>query len=116
MARRMEAAGDTTGALAALERARKLDPASAEIAAEIAGNHSRQDRLAEAVASGEQALQLDKNNVEAHHVLAVVYSSWADGAEPPPAGQTVAGAARGRSSISTPFKRHRSWPPIPTCR
>ena len=92
MARRMEAAGDTTGALAALERARKLDPASAEIAAEIAGNHSRQDRLAEAVASGEQALQLDKNNVEAHHVLATVYSAWADGTAAPPAGQTVAGA------------------------
>jgi len=49
MARRMEAAGDTAGALAALERARQLDPASAEIAAEIAGNYSRQDRMAEAV-------------------------------------------------------------------
>ena len=49
-------------------------------------------RLAEAVTSGEQALQLDKDKAEAHHVLAVVYSTWADGAEPPPAGQTVAGA------------------------
>src|SRR5688500_3987616 len=53
MARRMEAAGDAAGALAALERARKLDPASAEIAAEIAGNYSRQERMAEAAASGE---------------------------------------------------------------
>jgi len=92
MARRMEAAGDTAGALAALERARKLDPASAEIAAEIAGNYSRQDRMGEAVAAGEQALTLDKDNVEAHHVLALVYSAWADGAAPPPAGLTVAGA------------------------
>jgi tetratricopeptide (TPR) repeat protein len=92
MARRMEAAGDTVGALAALERARKLDPASAEIAAEIAGNHSRQDRLAEAVASGEEALKLDKDNVEAHHVLALVYSAWADGAAPVPPGHTVNGA------------------------
>ena len=89
MARRMEAAGDTAGALAALERARKLDPASAEIAAEIAGNYSRQDRMAEAVAAGEQALKLDKDNVEAHHVLALVYSAWADGAAPPPSGQTI---------------------------
>lgn len=92
MARRLEAAGDIAGALAALERARTLDPASAEIAAEIAGNHSRQDRWAEAVVAGEQALQLDKDNVEAHHVLAMVYSVWADGAEPPPSGQTIAGA------------------------
>src|SRR5688500_14454672 len=92
MARRMEAAGDTVGALAALERARKLDPASAEIAAEIAGNHSRQDRLAEAVASGEEALQRDKDHGEAHHVLALVYSAWADGAAPVPPGHTVNGA------------------------
>ena len=92
MARRLEAAGDHAGSLAALERARKLDPASAEIAAEIAGNHSRQERLAEAVASGEQALALDKDNVEAHHVLALVYSAWAEGAVPVPPSQTVAGA------------------------
>ena len=96
MARRMEAAGDTAGALAALERARKLDPASAEIAAEIAGNYSRQDRMAEAAVAGEQALKLDKDNIEAHHVLALVYSAWADGAAPPPSGQTI-GSARTRA-------------------
>jgi tetratricopeptide (TPR) repeat protein len=96
MARRMEAAGDPAGALAALERARQLDPASAEIAAEIAGNYSRQDRMAEAVAAGEQALKLDQDNVEAHHVLALVYTAWADGVAPPPAGQTSA-AARTRA-------------------
>jgi tetratricopeptide (TPR) repeat protein len=96
MARRMEAAGDAAGALAALERARKLDPTSAEIAAEIAGNYSRQERMAEAAASGEEALKLDKNNVEAHHVLALVYSAWADGAAPPPSGQTI-GSARTRA-------------------
>ena len=117
MARRMEAAGDTAGALAALERARKLDPASAEIAAEIAGNHSRQDRMAEAVAAGEQALKLDKDNVEAHHVLAAgVFGmgGWR--------GATAVGAdhgrrpRRGRSNISPPFNRRRSWRPIRICR
>ena len=89
MARRMESEGDNAGALAALERARKLDPNSAEIAAEIAGHHSRQSRMPEAIAAGEQALKLDQDNVEAHHVLALVYSAWADGAAPPPSGMSV---------------------------
>jgi tetratricopeptide (TPR) repeat protein len=90
MARRAEAAGDTAGALAALERARKLDPASAELSAEIAGYYSRQNRTEDAVAAAHQALKLDKDNIEAHQVLAVIYSAWADGAERPPAGQTQA--------------------------
>ena len=92
MARRMESEGDHAGALAALERARKLDPASAEIVAEIAGHHSRQNRMPEAIAAAEQALKLDRDNVEAHHVLALVYSAWADGAAPPPSGITTASA------------------------
>ena len=92
MARRMEAAGDTAGALAALERARKLDPGSAEISAEMAGYYSRQNRSTDAVAAADAALKLDKNNVEAHSVLAMIYSAWADGAEKPPAGHTQASA------------------------
>lgn len=92
MARRMEAAGDAAGALAALERARKLDPSSAEISAEIAGYYSRQNRSIEAIAAAEEALKLDNNNLEAHHVLALIYASRADGTERPPAGQTQAAA------------------------
>ena len=91
MARRAEAAGDSAGALAGLERARKLDPTSAEIPAEIAGHYFRQNRSADAVASAEQALKLDKDNEEAHHILGTVYASWADGATMPP-GQTRATA------------------------
>ena len=92
MARRAESEGDNAAALAALERARKLDPGSAEVSAEIAGFYSRQNRMSDAVAAAEQALKIDKDNVEAHHVLAVVYSSWADGAAPVPSGQSVANA------------------------
>jgi tetratricopeptide (TPR) repeat protein len=90
MARRLEASGDAPGALAALERAKKLDPQSGEISAEIAGYYFRQNRAAEAVAAAEQALKLDKDNVEAHNILGTVYSTWAEGAAPPPAGQTAA--------------------------
>ena len=90
MARRLESSGDGAGALAALERARKLDPQSAEISAEIAGYYFRQNRAAEAVTAANQALQLDKENVEAHHTLGSIYSTWAEGGGPPPAGQTAA--------------------------
>lgn len=90
MARRLESTGDGPGALAALERARQLDPQSAEISAEIAGYYFRNDRAAEAVKNAEQALRLDKTNVEAHHTLGSIYSTWAEGGGPPPAGQTAA--------------------------
>src|SRR5688572_13843130 len=63
MARRAEAEGNNAEALAALERARKLDPDSAEISAEIAGLHSRQNRMSDAIVAAEQAIKLDKDNV-----------------------------------------------------
>src|SRR5262245_10062976 len=90
MARRMESTGDTAGALASLERARKLDPGAAEIPAEIAGYYYRQNRPTDAVTAAEQALKIDKDNIEAHNILGTVYSSWADGGTPPPSGQTAA--------------------------
>jgi tetratricopeptide (TPR) repeat protein len=96
MARRLESTGDNPGALAALERAKKLDPQSGEISAEIAGYYFRQNRPADAIAAAEQALRLDKESVEAHSVLGNVYAAWADGATPPPPGQSAA-ATRDRA-------------------
>ena len=90
MARRLESSGDAAGALAALERAKQLDPQSGEISAEIAAYYFRQNRATDAVAAAQQALQLDRDSVEAHHVLGTVYSTWAEGGVPPPAGQTAA--------------------------
>jgi tetratricopeptide (TPR) repeat protein len=92
LARRLEAAGDTSGALAALERARKLDPESAEIPAEIAGYYSRQNRATDAVVAAQQALKLDKENEEAHNVLGLIYSAWAEGSIQLPPGLTQAQA------------------------
>lgn len=88
MARRLESNGDAPGALASLERAKKLDPQSGEISAEIAGYYYRQNKAVEAVANAEEALKLDKESVEAHSILANVYSAWAEGSAPPPPGQT----------------------------
>ena len=90
MARRMESTGDMAGALASLERARKLDPEAAEIPAEIAGYYYRQNKPTEAITAAEQALKIDKDNEEAHSVLGNLFSAWADGGAPPPAGQTQA--------------------------
>src|SRR5690349_9049658 len=90
MARRLESEGDSAGALASLERAKKLDPQSGEISAEIAGYYYRQNKPAEAVANAEQALKLDKDSEEAHSVLGNVYAAWAEGSAPPPPGQSPA--------------------------
>jgi len=90
IARRLEAQGDNAGALAALKRALALDPKSAEINAELAGFHARQNNGEEAVAAAEQALKLDPKNIEAHRMLGLVFSAWSDGGGAAPAGRTAA--------------------------
>lgn len=92
MARRLDSAGDVEGALGALNRARELDPASAEIVAELASLHARQSNAVLAMSVAEEALKLDGANVEAHHVLALVNAAWAEGVSPPPVGRTRAEA------------------------
>jgi tetratricopeptide (TPR) repeat protein len=87
LARRLEAQGDTTGALAALKRALTLDPKSAELHAELAGFHARQNNGPESVEAAERALTLDPNNIEAHRMLGLVYAAWSDS----PAGQVPRG-------------------------
>lgn len=89
MARKLESSGDTAGALAALERARALDPGAAELAAEMAGLYARHNRAREAVAAAEQALKLDADNVEAHRILAQIYAGWSEGAPQAPPGRSI---------------------------
>jgi tetratricopeptide (TPR) repeat protein len=86
LARRLDAEGNHAGALAALERARFLDPGSAEIPAEIAAHHARRNRAADAVAAAETAVALDPDNTEANRVLGLVYAAYAEGVVPPPPG------------------------------
>jgi tetratricopeptide (TPR) repeat protein len=83
LARRLEAQGDSAGALAALERARSLDPRSAEILAELAGFHARQNDGDKAIAAAEKALAVDPNNTEAHRLLGLVYASLVESGAPP---------------------------------
>ena len=87
LARRLESQGNETGALEALKRAIALDPKSAELQAELAGFHARQNNGEEAVTAAERALTLDANNVEAHRMLGLVFAAWAEA----PGGQVPAG-------------------------
>lgn len=89
-ARRLEADGNTAAALSALARAEKLDPTAADIPAEMAALHARQNDGQQALAAAERALALDKDNVEAHRILGLVYSAWSEGAGTAPAGETTA--------------------------
>jgi tetratricopeptide (TPR) repeat protein len=95
LARRLEAQGDTAGALAALKRALTLDPTSAELYAELGGYYARQDNATEAVAAAERALTFDANNIEAHRMLGLVFAAWSDGGVPLPPGRTQAQARAG---------------------
>ncbi len=89
LARRLEADGNETGALAALERAGALDPSSSEILAERAGLHARQNDAVKARDAAEKALAINKDNIEAHRILALVFSAWSEGAAPAPPGETA---------------------------
>jgi tetratricopeptide (TPR) repeat protein len=111
LARRLESDGDTKGALAALERAEKLDPASAEVLAERAALHARQNQGPQAREAADRALKIDADNLEAHRILALVYSAWSEGAGQPPAGETVEGS---RKKAIEHFRAIRSTPTMAT--
>lgn len=78
---RLEQSGDVKGARAALERAAAADPASAEIRAELAAFHMRQNDPAAAEQAAREALSRNAGSTEAHRVLGLVYSSYAESAE-----------------------------------
>jgi tetratricopeptide (TPR) repeat protein len=90
LARRLEAQGNTAGALEALKRAQALDPSSAEINAEIAGFYARQNQGSEAIAAAERALAVDPKNLEGNRILGLVFAAWSEGAGTPPPGRTRA--------------------------
>jgi tetratricopeptide (TPR) repeat protein len=98
MARRLEAAGDTSGALAALTRAAAADKASSEIRAEIASFQLRQNRRDDAEKAAREALTLSADNLEAHRVLGLVFAGDADAAAEKR--QTVQSAAFSREAIT----------------
>jgi tetratricopeptide (TPR) repeat protein len=111
LARRLEADGDTKGALAALERAEKLDPKSAEVLAEQAALHARQNQGPQARDAAERAIAIDKDSIEAHRILALVYSAWSEGAGQRPADETVESS---RKKAIEHFRTIRTTPAMGT--
>ena len=80
MARRLEAEGDNSGALAALKRAAAADPKSAEIYAEMAGFHLRRNERPEAEAAAKAALAINADNVGANRALGLINAAAVEGA------------------------------------
>ena len=80
MARRLEAEGDNSGALAALKRAAAADPRSAEIHAEMAGFHLRHNERPEAEAAAKAALAINPDNVGANRALGLINAAAVEGA------------------------------------
>lgn len=80
LARHLEDDGDGPGALAALERAAKADPGSADIRAEIAAVRLRQNDVDAAQRAARAALAIDAGNAEANRVLGLVSAAAIDDA------------------------------------
>jgi tetratricopeptide (TPR) repeat protein len=85
--REAELDGNVDAAIALYQQAAKLDPASGEIPAQLAGLYARQNRLREAIAAAESALKIDPGTVEAHWVLGTIYAALAQSEE---SGRTAA--------------------------
>jgi tetratricopeptide (TPR) repeat protein len=79
LGRHLESAGKVDEAVAAFERAARLDPASADIPAELSGVYARQGRFDDARQMAERALSMDAGNVDAHRVLGSIMAAIADG-------------------------------------
>jgi tetratricopeptide (TPR) repeat protein len=77
LGRRLETDGDIEGAIQAHQEAARIDPASAEIPAELAALYARENRLHEAMETAEAALKIDPANVGANRVLGIAYADLA---------------------------------------
>jgi tetratricopeptide (TPR) repeat protein len=82
LGRYYESQGDVEKAIASHKQALSLEPASAEIRAELAGLYARQDRPAEAVEMAEAALEKDPANREANRIIGSVFAALAEQRQP----------------------------------
>ena len=106
--RHLESLGQPVEALAAYERASKLEPASAQIRAEIAALHARNNRPEEAIAAAKSALKLDAGNPEAHWVLGTVYAALVEAREEERTGRQQRGQPSAASQAPPPPRAPRS--------
>lgn len=74
----LEGLGDHAGAIAAYQRAERLDPGSAEIPAALAELYARMNRPADAIAAGERAIKANPSNPEANWIVGSLYARTAE--------------------------------------
>ena len=75
---RLERDDNIEGAIAAFKRAIVLDPSAAEVSAELSALYMRQNRVAEAMTTAEQALKVAPDNLEAHRVMGTIYAALSE--------------------------------------
>src|ERR1700752_122202 len=78
LARHLESIGRVDEAIKAYDRAIAIDPASAELRAELAGLYARQANATDAIGNAEGALARDPTNQEANRILGTVYAAYAE--------------------------------------
>ncbi len=83
LGRSLERAGDVDAAVGAYRRAAGLDPASSGIWAELAGLYARRNQPDEAIVAGNEALDRDPDDRDAHRILGLVYAARAESREAP---------------------------------
>ena len=89
LGRHLEMEGKLDEAIAAHKQAIGLEPASAELKAELAALYARQDRALDAVTMAEAALKHDPANLEANRILGSVYAALAEQRTPLRPGEDV---------------------------
>ena len=83
LGRSLERADEFDAAIDAYQRAAVLDPASSGIWAELAGLHARRNQPDEAITAGNEALDRDPEDRDAHRILGLVYAARAESQEAP---------------------------------
>jgi tetratricopeptide (TPR) repeat protein len=74
----LEGQGNAQGAIAAYQRAEKIDPRSAEIPAALAELYARMNRSSDAIAAAERALKINQSNSEANWILGSLYARMSE--------------------------------------
>lgn len=81
--RSLDRAGEVEAAVDAYRRAAELDPGSSAVWAELADLYARRNRPDEAIAAGNEALDRDPDDRDAHRILGLVYAARVQSREDP---------------------------------
>src|SRR3954465_915253 len=72
-ARLLDDQGQANAAIDEFKKALELEPNNSLIYSEMAESYAKNNRFREATEAAEKAIQLDKDNIEAHRLLTTIY-------------------------------------------